>query len=189
MTKDAAWKGPVIIKSDLNFGGLCEAWKNDIAKSRGHALPYPDLRPWTEGYTVLSSIDEVEDRIWSDESAVVERFIPEPDERGFAKRTWVFMGDRERCTRSVSPEPIIKGVNVVARTPSEVPEALRVERARLGFDYGKFDFVIHDGVPVLFDANRTPSAPGNMRGYLQAGNSNLAEGLQRLIAERLQKPK
>jgi hypothetical protein len=134
---------------------------------------------------VLSSIDEVDDRIWADESTVIERFIPELDERGFARRSWVFMGDRERCTRSVSPEPIIKGANVVARTTSEVPEALRVERARLGFDYGKFDFVIHDGVPVLFDANRTPGAPGDMRGYLQAGNANLAEGLQRLITERL----
>jgi hypothetical protein len=96
------------------------------------------------------------------------------------------MGDRERCTRHVCRDPIIKGDNVVSRTASPVPDALRVERNRLGFDYGKFDFVIHDGVPVLFDANRTPSSSLNLRQFLQEGMQNLALGLHELITKRQQ---
>jgi hypothetical protein len=29
----------------------------------------------------------------------------------------------------------------------------------MGFDYGKFDFAIHKGEPVLYDVNRTPGGP------------------------------
>jgi hypothetical protein len=38
----------------------------------------------------------------------------------------------------------------------DVPESLRAERERLGFDFGKFDFVYHDGKAILLDANKTP---------------------------------
>ena len=39
----------------------------------------------------------------------------------------------------------------------DVPPALRRRRAELGFDFGKFDYVVQDGEPVLLDANRTPA--------------------------------
>jgi hypothetical protein len=57
-----------------------------------------------------------------------------------------------------------------------VPEALRAERARLGFDYGKFDFVVVDGEAVLLDANRTPSAPPPSAA-MDRSNAHLAGGL------------
>jgi hypothetical protein len=40
-----------------------------------------------------------------------------------------------------------------------VPQALREMRARLGFDYGKFDFVVNDGRATLFDATAPQSPP------------------------------
>jgi hypothetical protein len=184
LTKAAAWRGPVIVKSDLNCMGWGEASQNGIAKSRGRPLPHPDV-VLSDGYIVLPSIHEVQEHIWSDHTKVVERFIPEPDKDGFALRTWVFMGERERCTRHVCRDPIIKGENVLSRTVSAVPEALRTERGRLGFDYGKFDFVLHDGVPVLLDANRTPGSSVNLRLFVQDGMQNLALGLHQLISNRL----
>ena len=39
----------------------------------------------------------------------------------------------------------------------EVPDELRQIRRELKFDYGKFDYTMVDGRPVLFDANRTPT--------------------------------
>ena len=182
LTRDSDWAGPIIIKSDLNCRGLPESAQNAIAKSRGRPLPHPGLGV-AKKYVVLPSINAVQEKIWNNKNIVVERFIPEPDENGFALRTWVFMGDRERCTRHVSPNAIIKGDNVVSRTPSDVPNAIRAERARLGFDYGKFDFVVHDGVPVLLDANRTPGLAPNLRQFFLAGTTKLAEGLDRLIAD------
>jgi len=42
-------------------------------------------------------------------------------------------------------------------------------RRKLGFDYGKFDYVVHEGRAHLLDANRTPGA-------LQDGKLNLVIG-------------
>jgi hypothetical protein len=53
----------------------------------------------------------------------------------------------------------VKVGSAIAHESAQVADALRAERARLGFDYGKFDFISHDGRPILFDVNRTPGAP------------------------------
>jgi hypothetical protein len=45
-----------------------------------------------------------------------------------------------------------------------VPDDLRETRRRLGFDYGKWDFVLHEGRAVLIDANKTPGRPPNPAG-------------------------
>jgi Flp pilus assembly protein CpaB len=42
--------------------------------------------------------------------------------------------------------------------------------------------VVHDGEPILLDANKTPSASPALRAFLQAGMRNLAEGIQEMIA-------
>jgi hypothetical protein len=75
----------------------------------------------------------------------------------YCLRTWTFLGDEESATLSYSPVPVVKRANVTRYEPCEVPDALRAERRRLGFDYGKFDFVMHEGEPILLDANSTPS--------------------------------
>jgi hypothetical protein len=62
------------------------------------------------------------------------------------------------------------------------PISRRNERARLGFDFGKFDFVVHEGQSVLLDTNRTPSSSPALREFLQAGMLNLAQGMDELIA-------
>jgi hypothetical protein len=38
------------------------------------------------------------------------------------------------------------------------PPALRALKAAFGIDYGKIDYVLHDGAPVVFDIARTPTA-------------------------------
>jgi hypothetical protein len=64
-----------------------------------------------------------------------------------------------------------------------VPDEIRAERERMGFDYGKFDFVVNDGKAVLFDANRTPHAPPPGP-ELAAANAELARGLEAIIRDR-----
>lgn len=172
-----AWRGEVIIKSDLNFAGAPEGLHNMRAARAGAPPPHPQFTPIGE-YRILPSIAEVPDEVWEDPSLVVERFTPEPDEQGYAMRTWVFMGQRERCMRRVSAHPLVKATNCISRTPAAVPDALRAERARLGFDYGKFDFVIHDGEPVLLDANRTPGRPPGSDSVLAERAALWADGLE-----------
>ena len=51
----------------------------------------------------------------------------------------------------------------------------------MGFDYGKFDFILHDGKPVLFDANFTPTVPENLSEELSLSAKELAWGLLEML--------
>jgi hypothetical protein len=91
-------------------------------------------------------------------------------------RVCLFMGAYERCMRHISRSPIIKAANTLRIEPVDVHPALREKRRRLGFDYGKFDYVEHDGEAILLDANRTPGgAPRSI------GAVDFARGLDELI--------
>lgn len=174
------WDREVIVKSDLNFGGVPELRHNEVALERNRHPPYPAAE-MSPGYRIYPSMDAVPEAIWNDGRYIVERFLPERDERGYWLRCWVFFGDAERCNRFCCPEPIVKGSNLTAREPAPVPEELRKERERLGFDYGKFDFVVHEGRTVLLDANRTPSAATNISDYQESDAFRLAAGIDSLL--------
>jgi hypothetical protein len=175
---DDGWTGPVIVKTDLNCGGIPEQTK--LARGGASDLSAGTIVSTTAPYPILPSAAEVPDAVWHHPGLVVERFLPEQDSRGFWARTWIFFGDRERCSRYLCDHPIVKGRAILAREPAEVPDLLRAERERLGFDYGKFDFVLHDGEPILFDANRTPGAPPALP-ELAASNLELARGIDMLM--------
>ncbi|MGH8041905.1 MAG: hypothetical protein ACREPN_07675 [Rudaea sp.] len=181
VTRGDDWTGPVIIKTDLNFSGIPE--KNAAERYRRDGKP-ADLPACivstTRPYPILGSTSMVPADVWDNPGLVVERFLPEQDAHGYWVRAWVFFGDRERCTRYRGTHPIVKSATIVAHEPAPVPDELRAERERLGFDYGKFDFVVRDGRPILFDANRTPSAPPP-NPEIEASNARLAGGLEALL--------
>lgn len=180
LSKGDNWSGRVIVKTDLNFQGQSEARINAMAEARRRGRPFP-ASPNVDVYPILNSIAEVPDAVWDDEGLVVQRFLPETDPDGYAVRTWVFAGSRGRCNRHVSPLPIVKADQVVSRRPADVPDAIRAERERLGFDFGKFDFVVHEGEAILLDANRTPGTAPNLDQYMKDGARNLAEGFAALL--------
>lgn len=176
------WTGPVVVKTDLNYSGIPERFAVECFRRDGRT---PDLAPvplvsTDRPYPILRSVDEVPDEVWDNPGLVVERFLPEHDAQGFWMRAWVFFGDRERCSRYCGTHPIVKTANIIFREPASVPDELRAERERLGFDYGKFDFAVHEGRAILFDANRTPSAPPSSPA-IEASNAHLAGGLDALL--------
>lgn len=185
LSPDDAWTGPVIIKTDLNYGGIPEWNALQKGKNGGTAadLPQAPVVCTDQPYPVLPSIGDVPPDVWANPGLVVERFLPEQDAQGFWTRAWVFCGDRERCTRYLSKTPVVKTSGILARESVPVPETLRAERERLGFDYGKFDFVVRDGQAILLDANRTPSAPPS-NPDIEASNANLALGLEAFLRKR-----
>jgi hypothetical protein len=178
---DDAWTGRVIVKSNLNYGGVLEDTHNCRALRAGRVPPHPGVTR-AGPYQVFGSVEQVEASVWNDPNMVVERFLPEANkDGGYVIRTWVFMGRREYCTRMVTPTWIAKAGDAVRCEPMQVPEQLRTERERLNFDYGKFDFVMHDGEPVLLDANRTPGVAKPMERRMKAGAPDLARGLDELV--------
>ena len=178
------WTGPVIVKTDLNCGGIPELRLGRILQRHGRQanVPLGEITCMERPYPILRSATAVPEAVWNNPGLVVERFLPEQDARGFWMRAWVFFGDRERCIRYLGSHPIVKSGNILAREPVPVPEELHAERARLGFDYGKFDFVVRDGKAILLDANRTPWAPPPpVSPEMETSNANLARGLDTLL--------
>lgn len=155
LERDDPWAGPVMVKDDLNCGGYSEYFHGQTAREKSRKSVEAVESVLTE-YKIFPSLAAVPAHVWGHDRFIVERFTPEQDERGYWMRTWVFFGDRERCNRNLGSGPIIKSRDIVEQQAVEVPEEMRAERRRLGFDFGKFDFVVHNGQPILLDANRTP---------------------------------
>lgn len=183
LSADDDWDGPVIVKADLNCNAETEHVHNMRAQSLGRPPPHPGIAR-TGPHILLDRLEDVAANVWADPALVVEKFMPERDaDGGYVMRTWIFMGNRERSTRIVTPGWIGKASEALRLDPQEVPEALRAERERLDFDYGKFDFVLQDGVPVLLDANRTPGTTTAVQERSKGGALNLAAGLDEIMRE------
>ena len=106
-------------------------------------------------------------------------------------REWIFLGDREIHFINISREPIVKGFNSYRReylSFDEVPVELRTIRSKFGFDYGKFDYGINNGTPVLYDINKTPGSPRNLydrRPKAREKIKQLSQGLESYMKKKL----
>jgi hypothetical protein len=177
LARGDTWPGPVVVKSDLN----CSGWPEWRMRERTLKLGRepPDV-PEPVDPIIYKNLAEVPDVDWDNPHLVVERFVAEREGENFAIRHWIFFGDRERARRCLSPDPIIKGLNIVGVEDSAVPDEIRAHRKRLGLDFGKMDFIIRNGIPVLFDANKTI---GPVPGSAKAGLPEfLAGGLDAMLA-------
>jgi hypothetical protein len=186
VTRFSDYDGPVIVKTNRNSFGHPE--QRTGARSGTHPtlstrildrfLPAMSRIRGTGAYPVYPSLCDVPAPIWWDRRLVVEKFLPERDGDLYCLRNWTFFGDRELVTRSFAESPIVKRSTMLRyEVLDEVPDAIRAARQRLGFDYGKFDFVIHDGEPILLDANATPGCSGQRNEKLEAFAEDLAGGL------------
>lgn len=179
VTRDTDWDGPVIVKTDANYGGQSE-WLVHLQAQRAGVPSTVPFGVALSDYIIHNSVREVPTAVWSVPSLIVEKFLPEQDERGYYIRVWTFFGDRERSSRSRATVPVIKSRQTVERQTVPVPDEIRAQRARLGFDFGKFDYVMHRDRPVLLDVNRTPAVPAGFAEDEQrsAGVRSLADGLE-----------
>jgi hypothetical protein len=71
----------------------------------------------------------------------------------------VFLGEQATCSKNYGRDPVLHTSNQTRMVWVEPhPEVLALRR-QLGFDMGKFDYVIHEGKPVVLDTNKTVGAP------------------------------
>ena len=168
VSRDDNFEGEVIVKTKANYGGLLEYRIDSIENNRP-----PDTRkriPWSDVkfltvYPTFKSIAHVPNDVWQNKYLIVEKFLPEQTQDSlFHLRIWIFFGEKEIHYKNTSRSKIIKSSNIIRKEylPIEtVPEELRAIREKLKFDYGKFDYGIHNGKPVLYDVNKTPGSPQN----------------------------
>lgn len=170
------YTGPVIVKTNRNCGGIPDResalrrWAERPRWLRRAAHSWHKRAPaWLSGTDLTAAyptypsraavplFDRMSPRL------VVERLMEEKRDAAFIVRRWWFFGAAEHHYLEALRDPgaRLAGDNVIARESlGEVPAEIRAERQRLQFDYGKFDYAIVDGRPVLYDANPTP---GGMR--------------------------
>ncbi len=186
VTPGDGWDGPVFVKTNLNFHARPERVQNRNALMRLRRPPHAGL-PRHRGYRRYESPAEVPDAVWRDPAHVVERFVTEEIDGLYASRTYVFCGPAERCTLSLGRTPYVKAHTIVRSVPAEVPAELREIRARLRFDYGKFDFIMLDGRPVLLDANKATGGVNNpaLAERIRAGHAALADGVESFLPPAL----
>jgi hypothetical protein len=171
--RDSDWPGPVIVKTNANAGGFPEQQLYRLSEHAG--VPSGIARGFAlQNYKICDTLADVPEEAWSIPSFIVEKFLPEYDERGYYIRFWMFLGDKERSYRVRGSMPIVKSEVLLDRETVAVPDEIRAWRARLGFDFGKFDYVIYDGKPVLLDTNKTPGAPSSTAEDAQTVASRLA---------------
>jgi hypothetical protein len=185
VTRPTDHDGPVIVKTDRNCGGEPEFEhlqnKGRLARAalaRARRLPWA-LTGMIGQYKVFDHPSHVPRAVWRNPLLVVEKFLPERQEGMYCLRQYTFFGTKELNTVVFSADPIVKARNVTRRQVlSEPSPGVRDIRKALGFDYGKFDYVLQDGRLVLFDVNRTPTydpaSPAGSAGALVLG---LAQGI------------
>jgi len=182
--QDDVYSGKVIVKTDLNFGGSPEQilrrhrspWRRLASRFvRDHAIG-GSLQTHSK-YRIYSRLTDVPSTIFERNDLVVEKFLPEQDGNFFFVRNYEFLGNCSTCTRLAATDPIVKDHTVV-HIEEIAPHPQIVEaRSRLGFDYGKFDYVLHNGQPVLLDANKTTGADRVFTRELNARRRRRANGI------------
>lgn len=167
LTESDDYEGPVIVKADLNHGGASERRLRRTLSGRWRAsltelverLPAPwGAGPRNGDYWLFERRAQVPRWVWRDDALVVEPLFVEPHGSRFAINQWLFLGEAEIVSTLLGPSPLVKMASVTGSLPlhRDVPEEIRQRRRDLGFDYGKFDYVIHRGCARLLDANTTP---------------------------------
>ena len=164
------WQGPVIVKSDLNYGGEPErilgqsglqrrsrVWRVATRTAARARRRHPAFRDWRD-YRIFDSAAEVPGAWWRRPDVVVERFRPEREGGLYHLRMYMFLGDAWRCLRITGTDPVLKAETSTEVVDIEPDPAVYEWRARFALDYGKLDYVVSDGEPVLIDVNKTTGA-------------------------------
>lgn len=173
--KNDSYTGPVIVKTDRNYGGKPESYllpatpplsARIIRKISSRLWPGFN-RPisWkhvecldTGNYPVFPCLRDVPNGVFKNHRLVVEKFLPEMEGDNYCLRYCYFFGDHEVNIVLKSKAKAVKYANAFQQEETPAPVELRSIRQRLGCDYGKLDYVLRDDKVVLFDVNRTPSS-------------------------------
>jgi hypothetical protein len=179
------YSGKVIVKSDLNYGGSPERilrrspslWRRWWPGRYVRHDPDDSSFRLRFDYQIYNSLAEVPPALFERNDIVVEKFLPEKEENLFFVRHYEFLGDCATCTRLAASDPIVKDQTVVRIEEVDVHPEIVEAQNRLNFDYGKFDYVVHNGRPVLLDANKTTGADRVSSRQLDARRRHRANGI------------
>ncbi|MEE9344434.1 MAG: hypothetical protein V3U88_02385 [Methylococcales bacterium] len=161
------YHGPVIVKTDLNNAGQPEKRLAKLAAKQKNPIDRMWIKLWrvwqertmgfatANDYLLFDSLEEVPRSYLRNQRLIVQRFLPEYEDGLYHLRVYHFLGSCGNCTRISSDQPIVKSRGTIFSEMVEPHPEIVALRKQMGFDYGKFDYVMHGGQPILIDANKT----------------------------------
>ncbi len=180
VSRDEDYDGPVIVKTDLNCAGLPEAniykmavpkrrsvmrfWRFFVRKARNLAIKLQMVESGTnrlvqteyrETFQIFKNKNRVPKYIWSDKNWIVEKFMPEMGNSKFVVRNAYFLGGKMIGYKNYSADPVVKDEEEAGSEVVSIPNEIVQFQNEIGLDYGKIDYVIHDGNPVILDVTKT----------------------------------
>jgi len=190
------YPGPVIIKTNNNFGGHSdyhwEQFKHPLrARLFRLLVPFAEFisnksyawRRVLRRYPVYNNLSEVPAGVFKNENLVIERFLPEKEGSRYFLRHYLFLGDHSRSVRVAGPTPFLKRrKSSLVDEGVPVPEEVIRFRQQLGMDYGKIDYTICAQQVNILDVNPTPGAPGSPEAAAPAVKA-LADGIWSLLRD------
>ncbi len=189
-----SWQGPVIVKTDMNYGGIVDRrhTRNQAKVASGAPGPMtpaavtPETRPYRRGkYSLFASIGAVPKIVWDDPGLIVERYHAERKGDLYGLRQLFLVGETYAVRQAWGPYPVVKGDSTVERHWLEdppPPEVLDVVRAH-GVEFGKIDYTVVNGQPFVFDIARTPTGTRWIKSNPDVIR-RLCQGLAPLLARR-----
>lgn len=168
----STYDGQVIVKTNANHMGRkdLEVYRAEVKSSWNPVthlvwrlrrdLLWRSRRTLDGDYLVYENKSAVPTWVWADKHYVVEAFRPNFDGTYYYLYNWMFLGEAEICIRTASREPVIRryGDHDLPREKCAVPENLRAWRRKLGLQFGKIDFLMHESQAVAIDVAFTPTA-------------------------------
>lgn len=194
------YEGPIIVKTSANYAGeperrgkpqllLHRIWKKfnrELTRRAPPGLPFqqPSITS-KQDYRIFPECSMLPVGWLDRDDIVVERFRPERFGDNYVLREWYFLGDREVCRCEISSDPISTYGEWCPSLDAPPPHSIRQVREDLRIDYGKIDYAIDgDGVPVLFDVNKTIGGGTKDSEWTLRTAKILAQGLHSLVARR-----
>ena len=89
---------------------------------------------------------------------MIERFVPEIQDGLYCLRSHHFLGAHGACVLRKSVHPIINASTSISREEVDPDPEIVALATQMRFDFGKFDYVVHEGKAILLDTNKTPGA-------------------------------
>lgn len=156
--------GPVIVKTDLNHAG----WPELSAAAPLRATAARVVRrltrhrdaPHKGEYVIFRSLTAVPAAIRKNRNLVIERFLPERDGPSYFVRQSFFLGDHSVTWRVRGNAPVLRPGSSPDDVEIPTPASIVAFRRAVGLDYGKIDYLVHDGREVVIDVNKTIGGSG-----------------------------
>ena len=163
----AAYVGPVIVKSNLNYAGAPERKLEEtqlrqssfwLKRLQYRVFPFLKKVPVFQSnleYQIFDRIEDVPRSLLNHPDVVVEKFFHSRHEEFFCIHNLYIFGNHRTGARLMGHHPIVNGRTYKRIDYVDPSSDILEQMADIPLDYGKIDYVFDKGKVEIIDINKT----------------------------------